>query len=158
MVRVMVFLDQALTYDPARRRCDLVFNGRDLTLDATPVTAVLTAVGLDRRAHTDDVVPDTRSTGYAPASLKARRGWCGDALDTTGDLAGTRMWLLGPLKQTEATRLLAEDALQEKLEPLANARNWPMSVLVTWVRANFLGWRVTVNSQPILDLNTPVGV
>jgi hypothetical protein len=151
----MVFLDTALTYDPTRRRCDIAFDGRDFALDATPVTAVLTAVGLDRRAHTDDVLPDTLSGGYSPAALNARRGWAGDALDASGDLVGTRMWIVGFGKQTEATRLLAEDALQEKLEPLSNARNWPMSILVQWVRANFLGWRVTISSA-VLDLNTAV--
>jgi phage gp46-like protein len=152
----MLFLDTALTYDPARRRCDLVFNGRDFCLDDTPVTAVLTAVGLDRRAHTDDVLPDTKSSGYSPAALNARRGWAGDAQDPSGDRVGSRMWIVGFGKQTEATRLLAEDALEEKLAPLANTRNWPMSVLVQWVRANFLGWRVTVGAAT-LDLNVPVG-
>jgi hypothetical protein len=151
----MLFLDTALSYDPARRRCDLVFDGRDFALDMTPVTAVLTAIGLDRRAHTDDVLPDTLSAGYSPAALNARRGWAGDGLDASGDLAGSRMWIVGFGKQNEPTRLLAEDALQEKLEPLANARNWPMSVLVQWVRANFLGWRVVI-SDAVLDMNTAV--
>jgi phage gp46-like protein len=151
----MLFLDTALSYDPARRRCDLVFNGRDFTLDNTPVTAVLTAVGIDRRAHTDDVLPDTLSNNYNPAALNARRGWAGDALDAAGDLVGSRMWVVGFGKQTEATRLLAEGALQETLEPLANARNWPMSVLVEWVRAGFLGWRVVVGDAE-LNMNTAV--
>jgi phage gp46-like protein len=151
----MLFVDTALSYDPALRRCDLTFDGCDLALDATPVTAVLTAIGLDRRAHSDDVLPDTLSGGYAPAALNVRRGWAGDALDAAGDRAGSRMWIVKYGKQTEATRLLAENALQEVLEPLANARNWPTTVLVQWVRANVLGWRVTVGDA-VLALNTAV--
>jgi hypothetical protein len=67
------------------------------------------------------------------------------------------MWMVGFGKQTEATRLLAENALQEALEPLANARNWSISVLVEWVRANFLGWRVITAAGDLLNMNTPVG-
>jgi phage gp46-like protein len=152
----MTTLDCALSYDPVRRRCDLVFDGTDFALDDTPVTPVLTAVLLDRRAHTDDVLPATPRSGYAPAALNARRGWAGDAIAASdGDLVGSRMWIVGFGKQDEPTRLLAEGALREKLEPLANARNWPMSVLVQWVRQNFLGWRIVVGPAT-LNFNTAV--
>jgi phage gp46-like protein len=148
-LRVMAFIDTALAYDPVKRRCDLVFNGTDFVLDDTPVTAVLTAIGLDRRAHPDDEVPDPTPQTYAPATLNARRGWAGDALDTLGRLVGSRMWLLVRKKQNEATRLLAESALQEALEPLANARGWPISVTVRWVRAGVLGWQAVVGQVTI---------
>ena len=151
----MLFLDTALSFDPARRRCDLTFNGTDFALDNTPVTPVLTAVGLDRRAHSDDMLPDRAPDSYTPAALNTRRGYPGDALDLAGDLTGSRIWLIHYGKQTEATRLLAEDALREVLEPLANARNWPVSVLVEWVRAGVLGWRITV-AEALLNMNTAV--
>ena len=152
----MVFLDTALSYDPARRRCDLVFDGRDFGFDTTPVTPVLTAVGLDRRAHTDDVLPATVPAGYTPAALNGRRGWAGDAFDPAGLKVGSRMWIVAYGKQNEPTRRLAESALQEALEPLANARNWPIAIAVTWLRDNVLGWRVAVDGNPLLDLNTVV--
>jgi phage gp46-like protein len=151
----MVFIDTALSYDPVRRRCDLVFDGTDFVLDATPVTPVLLCVGLDRRARTDDELPDTSSQGYSPATLNAKRGWWGDAYDPLGRLVGSWMWLLVRRKQTEATRLLAENGLQAPLEQLANDRNWPISILVRWLAAGVLGYRVTVG-QVVLNLNTPV--
>ena len=151
----MNFIDTALVYDPAARRCDLAFDGTDFVLDATPVTPVLTAIGLNRRARPDDEVPDPRLYGYSPAVLNQRGGWCGDALDAQGALTGSRLWLLVRKKQIEATRLLAETALREALEPLANARGWPMSIMVRWVRAQVLGWQVKVG-QVALSLSTPV--
>ena len=151
----MAIIDTALAYNPATRRCDLVFDGRDFALDDTPVTPVLTAVGLDRRARLDDEPPDSATDTYRPALLNRRRGWCGDALDQRGRLTGSRMWLLQRRKENEATRLLAEDALREALEPLANGRGWPLSVTVRWLRAGILGWRVVVERMTIA-LDQPV--
>jgi hypothetical protein len=65
------------------------------------------------------------------------------------------MWIVAFGKQNEPTRRLAEDALRETLEPLSNARNWPMSVLVQWMRANFLGWRIVVGDV-VVSLNSAV--
>lgn len=151
----MAFIDTALVYDPAQHRCDLAFDGTGFVLDDTPVTPVLTAIGLNRRARLDDEVPDPRDYGLNPAVLNQRGGWCGDALDPRGRLTGSRMWLLVRRKQDEATRLLAESALQEALEPLANERGWPISITVRWVRAQLLGWQVFVR-QVQLSLTTPV--
>jgi phage gp46-like protein len=155
MFAAMATIDTALAYDPARRRCDLVFDGTDFGLDDTPVTPVLTAVGLDRRAHLDDELPDTTPDSYAPATLNRRRGWPGDCLDPTGSLSGSRMWLLVRRKQTEQTRLDAEGYLREPLEPLANARGWPISVTVRWIAAGILGWRAVVG-QLTVAINQPV--
>ena len=152
----MPILDTAIAYDPTSRRCDALFDGQDLVLDATPVTPVLTIVGLDGRAHADDQAPDRNSNTYAPASLLARRGWAGDALDQNGQRTGCRLWLIRYAKQTEATRQLAQDALAEGLDPLATARKWPTTLLVEWARANWLSWRVTV-ADVVVSLNAAVG-
>jgi phage gp46-like protein len=151
----MAYIDSALAYDPASRRCDLVFDGTDEVLDDTPVTPVLMAVMGDRRAHSDDTLPDVSPENYAPAILNARRGWCGDALDRLGRLFGSRMWLLKRRKQDEPTRLLAESALQEALEPLANTRGWAITVTVRWIAAGVLGWRVKADAVTVA-INTPV--
>lgn len=140
----MAFIDTALAYDPAKRRCDLVFDGTDLVLDDTPVTPVLTLVGLDRRARRDDDLPDTTTDDYSPATLNRRRGWCGDFLDTLGRLVGSRMWLLHRQKQTESVRLAAESYLREALEPLANDRGWPIAVTVRWAAPGLLAWKAVV--------------
>jgi phage gp46-like protein len=145
----MPYIDTALSYDPVRRRCDLLFDGTDLVLDDTPVTPVLLCTGLDRRAHSDDVLPDTTAQGYQPATLNARRGWCCDFLDKLGRLAGSRLWLLKRRKQDEPTRLLAETALQEPLEQIANDRGWPISAMARWVAPGVLGWQATVQRTTI---------
>lgn len=151
----MAIIDTALAYDPARRRCDLVFDGTDFQLDDSPVTSVLTAVGLDRRARPDDELPDGLLDSYNPAALNARRGWAGDALDRFGRRVGSRMWLLIRKKHDEPTRLLAETALREVLEPLANGRGWPITLMVRWASAGILTWRITVGNLT-LSLNRAV--
>ena len=85
-----MFVGIALSYDQRRRRCDLAFSGRDFVLDTTPLTPVLISLGCDRRAHTDDVLPDAVTNNYAPQRLNARRGWCGDALDKASKASLTR--------------------------------------------------------------------
>lgn len=152
----MAYIDTALTYDPVRRRCAVVFDGTDLVLDDTPATPILLAVLLDRRAHSDDELPDTTPQTYSPATLNAARGWAGDAYDAQGRLVGSRMWLLRRRKQDEPTRLLAEDALQEALEPLAIARNLPVAAMARWVGPGVLGWQVTAG-QVALSINRVVG-
>ena len=150
------YIDRALAYDPAKRRCERVFDGSDCTLDASVLTPLLLAVGLDRRARDDDELPDTVTDDMAPFRLDAKRGWCGDWLDPRGQLTGSRMWLLSRLKADEETRELAEDALQEAVTPLSDARGLPVSIAVRWVAAQVLGWRI--QAGPVtLGLNPPVG-
>jgi phage gp46-like protein len=147
-----MFVGIALSYDQRRRRCDLAFSGRDFVLDTTPLTPVLISLGCDRRAHTDDVLPDAVTNDYAPQRLNARRGWCGDALDTLGRLIGSRWWLMLRRKQDEATRKLQESATAEALAwvPL------PVSITVRWVRAGVLGTLVKIGSMT-LNLTQQVG-
>lgn len=144
-----ITIDTALAYDPVLRRCDLVFDGLDFGLDATAVTPILMAAGCDRRARPDDALPEDTSDSMTPATLTARRGYPGDALDPLGRLTGSRMWLLRGRKQDEPTRLLAEDALQEALGPVADARGLPMSLMVRWIAPNTLGWQVVTGPVTI---------
>ena len=74
-------MDVALQYDPVKRCCDLVFNGRDFALDYTPGSAMLFSILAERRAANDDVLPDTVPDYTAPSTFIARRG---------ADLAGDR--------------------------------------------------------------------
>lgn len=152
----MPWIDQALIYDPVRRRCTLAFNGVDLAIDDTPVTPVLIAVGCNRRAHQDDTLPDTVTDAYTPSRLNARGGWCGDPLDALGRLIGSRMWLLQRRKQDEATRKLGEGALSEALTPLSTQRGWPIAITVTWVRKGFLGCLMKI-ANATLNLTLPAG-
>jgi phage gp46-like protein len=151
-----VYLDRALAYDPVTRRCDRVFGGVDCAIDATPVTALLMAVGLERRAHPDDVLPEAMADPYEPSRLDPMRGWCGDFLHPRGLLTGSRMWLLFRRKQDEATRLLAETALKEPLDVLGALRGWSIQIVVRWVRWQVLGYQATVG-QTTLAPNVPVG-
>ena len=71
-------------------------------------TAVLLSLFLDRRAGTQDPLPD--------AGTPDRRGWVGDALAAVpGDRIGSRLWLLRRAKASEATRLRAEAMAREAL-------------------------------------------
>lgn len=145
----MPWIDQALVYDPTRKRCSLAFNGVDLVIDDTPVTPVLIAVGCNRRAHSDDDLPDTVTNAYSPSRLNARGGWCGDALDQLGRLIGSRMWLLQRRKQDDATRKLGESALSEAFAPIGAQRGWPFTITVTWVRKGFLGCLTQVGNTTL---------
>lgn len=125
--------DLALAYDPTSGRCNLVYDGRDFVLDSTPATPMLMALLARRRAHTDDVVPDSSPAApYAPSQLLARGGWPGDALDGQGRLTGSRLWLLAAAKATETTRRLAEDAAAEALEQVEADRGYSIAVQVSW--------------------------
>jgi phage gp46-like protein len=131
--------DIALRYDPLLHRCDLVLNGRDLALDATPATPMLISLGADRRARPDDVLPDEAGSAEAPVSLVARRGTPLDALDAAGRRMGSRLWLLSRAKQTEVTRRQAEIYATEALAWLTTQRGLAVAVTAAWVRRGVLG-------------------
>lgn len=127
--------DLALVYDAARRRCDLVYDGRDFVLDSTPATPMLVALLADRRARPDDKLPDPEGDRFAPRSLIARRGWCGDALDPQQRRTGSRLWLLRQAKRTEQTRRRAEDMAAEALAEVESARGIAIELEVVWAAA-----------------------
>ena len=132
-------MDVALQYDPVKRCCDLVFNGRDFALDYTPGSAMLFSILAERRAANDDVLPDTVPDYTAPSTFIARRGWCGDFLDALGRLTGSRFWLLRRAKATEETRRSAEVYFAEALIWLETERNLAVQITVRWVKPGVLG-------------------
>ena len=146
-----MFYGIALSYDQARRRCDLAFTGRDFALSDALLTPVLISLGCDRRAHPDDTLPDAVTNDYAPSRLNARRGWCGDALDRSGQLIGSRWWLVLRRKQTEETRRLQESAAAEALAWMKQ----PVTITVRWARPQVLGTLIQVGSAR-LGLLQPV--
>lgn len=142
------FLDLALTYDPAQRRCDLTLgDDYDLAFDATPIPAIMLSVGLDRRASTDDGLPEGRSQFLAPASFSERRGGVVDGL--AGERAGSKMWLLERAKETETTRQLAAYYLAESLAWATAETGQPAEIDVQWVRPGVLGYRVLVDDASL---------
>jgi phage gp46-like protein len=72
-----------------------------LRADQDLATAVMLSLGTDRTAHDDDVPPDGGG----------RRGWWGDAYRKYP--LGSRLWLLSREKETELTRLRAEEYARE---------------------------------------------
>ncbi|MBB4956231.1 phage gp46-like protein [Agrobacterium vitis] len=144
------FLDLALTYDAVQRRCDLALGDDfDLVLDETPITAIILSVGLDRRASPDDELPEGRSVMLAPSSFSERRGAIVDGLVQTGDMTGSKLWLLDRAKQTETTRQLCEYWLIEAMAWVETQTGTPAQIAVEWVRPNVLGYRVQVDDSSI---------
>lgn len=134
----------ALGWDTTRLTGDVALRSSGgIAADEGLGTCVLLSLFLDRRAGTDDVLPD--------ASSGDRRGWIGDAFAEDDDRIGSRLWLLQREKQTEETRRRAEDYAREALawlldEGLATA----IRVTAEWVSIGLLGLAVEV-VQPAAD-------
>jgi phage gp46-like protein len=140
-----MFFDLALVYAPEDRACDLALGeDGDLLIDETPITPMLTSVGLDRRAAPDDELPLGRTRFLAPSSFSERRGCPGDALDPFGEFTGCRIWLLGRAKQTETTRQLYAFWLGEGLAWAKKETGRPAEIEVEWRGRGVLAWRVMV--------------
>lgn len=94
---------------------DLQTDASGLVAETTLESAVIISLLSDRRANTDDVLPDgATGDGVIPPD---RRGWCGDALSEVSDFRiGSRLWLLSREKQTEETRKRAMEYAYESLE------------------------------------------
>lgn len=87
---------------------DLLMVAGDLQLDEGLRTALIVSLLSDRRADPDDVLPIGETD---------RRGWAGDLLEADpADRIGSKLWLLIPGKQTEATRLKIETAAREAID------------------------------------------
>lgn len=110
--------DLALRPDVATGRCDLVATPAGLVLDVTPLSAMLFALLTHRRARSDDRLPiETPQDPAAPATLTARQGYAGDALDPLHEVSGSRLWLLARAKKPEGLQRAPAMAI-EALTPL----------------------------------------
>jgi phage gp46-like protein len=148
-------LDIALVYDQTRQGCDLVWRNGDWVVDRTPATAMLMALGCDRRANPQDTLPEP-ATAFAnptPGSvtplIDTRRGFPGDALDAQGRRTGSRLWLLKRAKQTEQTRKLAESAASEALALVQTMLGVEIQLTVRWLRMGVLSIRAAAGSVSV---------
>lgn len=109
----------------ATGRLDLVVLAGDggrgtLAVDTTLATSGLLALQCDRRAASDDTLPnDVALLPAQSGGLLARRGWVGDILTDTR--FGSRLWLLARGKYDEMDRLLGAAYADECL---ASIRVW----------------------------------
>lgn len=127
----------ALGWDQARGEGALLLeaSGR-IARDAGLQSAVILSLFLDSRAGADDPLP--------PGSAD-RRGWLGDVLSPRpGDRFGSRLWLLAREKQTEETRVRAEEYAAEALAWLVeDGLAESVTVAASWLRAQTLLLRVS---------------
>jgi phage gp46-like protein len=145
IMRVMatpIFNDFALAYDPVAKRCDMVFNGTDWALDTTPVTAMLVALGTERRADPSDTLPEavdlTVDQTLPGGRSNPRRGAIADALDPNGQFIGCRLWLLDREKQTADTRLRAAGYALEGLTVVGDRVGIVPTADASWVQPQVL--------------------
>ena len=86
---------------------DWLIEPPDLASGADLETAVLISLFTDRLADADD---------YIPAEDGDRRGWWADTGKPASGRIGSRLWLLAREKQTNETRLRAEEYATEALQ------------------------------------------
>lgn len=144
-----MFFDIALRYDAMRGCCDMVFDGRDLVVDRTALTPMLVALGTDRRARPDDDIPNPDTDRLSPVTLQGRRGWPGDALDVSGRLFGSRLWLLVRQKHSEAVRQLAENIVAEAMARFEARFGRAVQITVRWIDRSRLGIVVQVGATQL---------
>lgn len=152
------WLDLALVYDPATRRCDLVLgDDGDLALDETPATPMLVSLLTDRRARAEDTLPDGTVAGAAPAAaIGARRGWAGDALDAFGRRIGSRLWLLARAKGGDLTPRFAAEWTREAFGWVRDETGTAAVVAAEWLRRGWLAIAVTVDGRTV-TVNQRIG-
>lgn len=127
----------AAIWDAASMGGDIEISDGGLVDDATLRTAILVSLFTDRRAETDDELPDSTTAD--------RRGWLGDALALDNDRIGSRLWLLKRRKQTEETRLLAEEYCREALAWLVNdGIATSLTVEAAWIASGYLAAQINV--------------
>jgi len=136
---------------------DPIGNGRGrIAIDRTPVTPLLLALGSDRRADPDDVVPEMQTAQPGTlASLFSRRGWVGDPLLPAGRRYGSRFWLLARGKANEPTRLAALDYATEATQPIADYHDIEIDQSASWYDRTRGILMVTVSAVG-LSVNVPV--
>lgn len=128
--------DIRLTWDVFAADFTIVAN--DLETDDGLETAVLVSLFTDRRAATDDAIPD---------GTDDRRGWWGDpTLPTPNDLIGSRLWLLSREKQQQSVLDRAAEYAREALQWLLDDRvSDQIDVTAEIVRTGILGLLVVIH-------------
>ena len=149
-------MDIALAYNRTTRCCDVVFNGTDFALDATPASAMLFSVTANRRAKPDDVVPTVVTDRANPQSFTARGGCPCDALDPAGALTGSRIWLYQRALADEKTLTGVQNALVEAVQWLETVRGFALQVTVRWIAPQILGFRIRAGNT-VLQLKKAFG-
>lgn len=133
-------MDIRIAYSPTNEPLgtfDLVLAGADLDTGHTLETAVLMSLFTNRRAESDDRLPDT---------FTDRQGWWGDDFPVRdGDRIGSRLWLLSAEKQTNQTRLryleYAAEALQWLIDDQVASQ---IRIEAEYVRLGVLGMRIEI--------------
>lgn len=148
-------MDLAIIYSGSSFTFDLALNanGSDLAADDGLRSAVLVSLFTDRRANSDDVLPD---------GTDDRRGsWQDQYPDLDGDLQGSRLWLLAREKQLPDVLQRAQAYAEEALAwLLADGVARAVTVTAEWVASGMLGLLVDirlVNGSRFTDVfNYPV--
>jgi phage gp46-like protein len=101
--------DIKILWDNDFQEGDIKYLGGDLVRELGIETAVMMSLYTDRRANTDDTLPDSLS--------EDRRGWWGDQVtEFDGDQIGSRLWLLERAKTTEDNLSDAKFYIEESLQ------------------------------------------
>lgn len=98
--------DIRLMWNPEDMYAEIVLGDRDVDRDGGFETAVLITLGTDKRASSEDELPDSDNI--------YKGGWWGDSLPPVpGYLMGTKLWLLQRAKTTDEIPALAEEYLRD---------------------------------------------
>lgn len=103
--------DIRISWDADLMEGDFVFDEdiQDFESDEGLETAVVISLFTDRRAKTDDILPDPDNPDL--------RGWWGDLVsDVEGDQIGSRLWLLNREKTEENVLIRAKQYIREGLQ------------------------------------------
>lgn len=116
---------------------DMVVAGYDLLADDGLETAVILSLGLDRRADASDGI----------AIDQDPRGWWGDTYaDVSGDLIGSKFWLLARSKQLPAVAQQVQDYAEQALQWLIDdGVASSVQCDAVWIADYTLGLTVTIN-------------
>lgn len=99
-------------------------------------TATLISLFTDRLAEGDDQLP---------ANNGDRRGWWADTGQPKSNYIGSRLWLLAREKQTNETRLRAEDYATEALQWMLDDRVADrIDIAAEWVALGWLELRIGI--------------
>lgn len=102
-----VMTDVLLAFDAELLEVDVLVDGGDLVAERGLVSAVALSLFSDRRAETDDRIPDESGDP---------RGWWADGLTPDEPPLGSRLWLLAREKRTDETLNRAQEFAHEALD------------------------------------------